>query len=226
MLLPHITLLSTFNGQQGICEYSGSYSDIASAVGLDSSLTSGSFYFSNTGLYAQGSCCNGATCCGCTYCGGQISNTVNVGTSSAIGEVQLMIDHLLEAGKAVTQTQTCGCPCPSEGCYCGLPEYCGCPAQPQNGIVTAQQGRVDLIRGPFNSQAGRYPETPLGVAPYIQYGLMEQPPAQCTGDSLAQGLTTLGSGLVSLLTGGIGGAVASNIIASVGSTLSISYIRC
>ena len=226
MLLPHITLISTFQGQQGICEYSGSYTDIANAVGLTSSLTSGSFYFPNTALYAQGSCCNGATCCGCSNCGGQLANTVNVGTTHAIGEVQLMIDHLLDTGKPLTQTQKCGCNCPSQGCFCGLPQNCGCPAQPQNGVSTPQQGRVDLIYGPFNSQAGRYPQNPVGVAPFIQYGLMEQPPPQCTGDALAQGLTSLGSGLVGLLTGGIGGAVASNIIANVGSTLSISFIRC
>jgi hypothetical protein len=225
MELPHITLLSTFNDQQGICEYSGSYSDIANAVGLTDSLQSGSYSFPNTALYAQGSCCGGG-CCECTYCGGQIENSVNVATSDAQGEVQLMIDHLLAVGPQYTSDQSCSCSCPDEGCYCGGFGNCGCPSQPSDGVNTAQQGRVDLIYGPFSDYTGQYPETPSGAAPYIQYGLSVEPPPQCTGSILNTFLSLIESSLIGLLTGGFSGAAVASVIAGAGGSVALLAVEC
>lgn len=221
MLLPHVTLLANFNNQQGICEYDGSYSDIAGQIGLTLPLSSGVTTVTNSNLYAEGSCCGGL-CCSCEACGGEIGNTISVGTSNAVGEVQLMLDHLNNVGSKHTGSQSCQCSCPFGDCQQG--EFTvQCPPSPSAGTYTPQQGRVDLVRGPFHDSSGRDPEEPTGVAPYISYAMYEQPTSKCGGATLESFLTSIGEDLFGLLTGEAG---AAGVAAAVGGTAFIVGIEC
>src|SRR6266480_7728230 len=90
MSLPHVTMITTYDGEQDICLYGGSYIDIIQSFGMKSGLTPGtSTVYSN--LYGQGNCCNGGSCCNCDDCGGQLYANVEVESSGANGEIGLML---------------------------------------------------------------------------------------------------------------------------------------
>lgn len=218
MELPHVTLQTTFSGTQKICEYSGAYSDIANAVGLTSSLQNGQYSFDNTGLYAQNSCCDITTpCCSCSPCGGEIGSSVNVGTSNAQEEVQVMLNMLETVGSKNTGDAQCVCQNNLNG---------DCEDNP-DGTYTPQLGRVDLTYGPFTDSTGRYPVNPTGDAAYIQYGLFEQPPSQCSGAILDTFLSIIEAAAIGLLTGGAGDGVAiAQVVANAGGSIAVFGIEC
>jgi hypothetical protein len=198
MELPHITILSSFGGKQGICEYGGSYNDIAQAFGLKTGLSSGlSTVYSN--LYAQGGCCNGGICCTCQNCGGQLYATIEFETTGAKGEDTLMLNTLGSLGPSHTNVQNCQWGVSD----CRQGEFdIGCTGSPPSGTQTAQQARVDIIYGPFTDSTGRYPEDPHGVNPYLAYAISEVVPGRCSGATLASGAVTLGAEFLGLLSEG------------------------
>jgi hypothetical protein len=216
MELPHVILLTSFDGQQGICEYGGSYADIANAIGLTSSIQSGQV---STSLYGQGDCCNGGICCTCNNCGGQIVNEIIVETSHGVMEIELMLDQLMAAGPQYTKPQ----PCRWGVDQCQQGQFTiGCFGSPPAGTNTAQRGRVDVLYGPFSDSTGRHPENPQGVSPYISYSLVELPPAQCDGATLASNGITLGADLLPLF---VGGPTPAGLAAIVGQIF-VTVIEC
>lgn len=215
MELPHMTILTSFSGQQGICEYSGSYYDIAQAFGLKTGLSSGtSTVFSN--LYAQGGCCNGGNCCSCSNCGGQLYAAIEFETTGKQGEDTLMLNTLGALGPSNTGTQHC---------YWGVSQcmqgqfIIGCTGSPPSGTYTAQQARTDIIYGPFTDYTGRYPNDPHGVNPYLSYAISELPPARCSGATLASGGITLGAELFGLIFAEGPGAIVGIIGAALATTI-------
>jgi len=215
MELPHMTIITSFGGKQDICEYGGSYYDIAQAFGLKTGLAGGtSVVYSN--LYAQGGCCNGGICCSCSNCGGQLYATIQFETTSGQGEETLMLNQLGTIGRQYTGVQTCRWGV--DHCRQGQFDI-GCPGSPPSGTYTAQQARVDIIYGPFSDSTGRYPNDPHGVNPYLAYAISEVPPGKCSGATVGSGAITLGAELFGLISaegpaaiaGAIGVALATAI---------------
>jgi hypothetical protein len=219
MELPHVTMFTSFSGDIGICEYTSGYYDIATySIGINGYLVNGQNSFTNTGLYAQRGC--GGPCCSIgNTCGGELDNLVNVATTNAAGEVQLMVNQLLAVGPKYTGPSPCSC-------TNGGSRF-PCPANPLPGVYTPQNGRVDLVYGPFTDSTGRHPVNPHGTAPYIQYTLVEEPPNACQGAVLNTFLTVLEGAVVGLLTSGtLTPAIIAQQVASAGGQIAVLGIEC
>jgi len=214
MSLPHVTMITTYDGEQDICLYGGSYIDIIQSFGMKSGLTPGtSTVYSN--LYGQGNCCNGGSCCNCDDCGGQLYANVEVESSGANGEIGLMLTHLGQGGFKYTGTKSCHWGVNS--CWNGVGLQ-GCGGTPNPGRYTSKHGRVDLIYGPFTDYTGRYPNQHQGVNPSIAYSIMETPIGICSAGTVAGGGVMIGAELFGLIfeeeasaAGGVAGVIGAAI---------------
>jgi hypothetical protein len=214
-----MTILTSSSGKQGICEYGGSYYDIAQAFGLKAGISSGtSTVVSN--LYAQGGCCNGGICCSCSNCGGQLYATIQYETTGKQNEDILMLDELGSMGPSHTGVQSCHWG--ADQCNQG-PFVIGCTGSPPSGTFTAQQARVDIIYGPFSDSTGRYPNNPQGVNPYLTYAISETAPGKCSGATLAAGAISFGAEFFALISAEGPGAIAGVIGSALATTIECAF---